>query len=83
MQKNGHLPSSDPDTVKAWIGQIDKSLSWNTSGSDAAVSGDLGFTYGIVEGKPEKGTVKGHYVRIWRRQADNKWYIVLEMLNMD
>lgn len=83
MQKNGHLPSSDPDTVKAWTDQIDKSLIWNTSGCGAAGSGDMGFTYGIVEGKSGKGTVKGHYVRIWRRQADNRWYIVLEMLNMD
>jgi ketosteroid isomerase-like protein len=83
MQKNGHLPSADPDTVSLWTGQIDKSLRWSTSGCDAAGSGDMGFTCGIIEGRSDTGEVKGHYVRIWRKLADDKWYIILEMMNIE
>jgi ketosteroid isomerase-like protein len=83
LQKNGYLPSSDPDTISLRTKQIVKSLRWSTTGSDAAGSGDMGVTYGIFESRSEKGGAKGHYVRIWRKLADNKWYIIIEMMNTD
>jgi ketosteroid isomerase-like protein len=83
MQKNGHLPSTNPDTIKVWITQIDKTLRWNPSGSGAASSGDMGFTYGVLESNANQARTKGHYVRIWRKQSDSKWYIILEMMSMD
>jgi ketosteroid isomerase-like protein len=83
MQINGHVPSSNADTIKVWTGKIDKSFTLNSSGSGTADSGDMGFTYGTAEYKSDKGGVKGNYVRIWRKLADNKWYIILEMMNID
>ena len=83
MQLNGHLPTTNADTIKVWIGQLDKTLSWKSVGAGAASSGDLGFTYGLLEisGDP-KGT-KGHYVRIWRKRPGTNWNIVLEMISLD
>jgi len=83
MQLNGHLPTTNADTIKVWIGQLDKTLSWKSVGAGAASSGDLGFTYGLLEisGDP-KGT-KGHYVRIWRKRPGTNWNIVLEMITLD
>ena len=83
MQRNGRLPATHADTINAWIAQRNKTLTWSTVGSGAARSGDLGFTYGFLEilGDP-KGT-KGHYVRIWRKQPEGTWMIILEMMNMD
>ncbi len=83
MQKNGHLPSTNSDTIKVWIAQISKALNWTPSGSGVASSGDLGFTYGILETRENQASQKGHYVRIWRKLPDGKWYISLEMMSMN
>jgi ketosteroid isomerase-like protein len=83
LQKNGHLPSTNSDTIKMWIARIEKTLRWDPSGSGVARSGDLGFTYGVIKTDPFQPGVKGHYVRIWRKQPDDKWYILLEMMSMD
>lgn len=83
IQRNGHLPSTNADTVKVWIAQLKKTLTWSTIGSGAASSGDLGFTYGFLEIPDGPMGLKGHYVRIWRKQPEGKWTIILEMMNMD
>jgi len=83
MQLNGHLPTTNADTIKVWIGQLDKTLSWKSVGAGAASSGELGFTYGLLEipGNPKE--TKGHYVRIWRKRPGASWNIVLEMMSID
>jgi ketosteroid isomerase-like protein len=83
MQFNGHLPSSDIDTIKALISTLNKSMIWKTSGAGAASSGDLGFTYGLLEIPGEKKATVGHYVRIWKKHPGTSWKIFLEMLNLD
>jgi len=83
MQLNGHLPTSNSDSINALIAHFDKTLLWNTAGSGAATSGDMGFTYGLLgtQGKPE--ITKGHYVRIWKKLPGAGWKIVMEMMNFD
>jgi ketosteroid isomerase-like protein len=83
MQFSGHLPSSDTDTISVLIARLNKSMIWKTTGAGAASSGDLGFTYGLLEVPGEaKGTI-GHYVRIWKKHPGTYWKIFLEMLNID
>jgi ketosteroid isomerase-like protein len=82
MQVNGHLPTTNRDTVSTWISSLDKTLLRRSSGCEVASSGDLGFTYGVFENSASPNVTKGHYVRIWRKQPDSKWLIVLEMMNM-
>jgi len=83
IQLSGHLPTINVDTINSLIAHFDKNLTWKSSGSGAATSGDMGFTYGLLEipGKPE--VIKGHYVRIWKRQPGADWKIVLEMMNLN
>lgn len=83
MQRNGHLPTTDTDTIKVWTAKLHKTLTWNTVGSGAASSGDLGFTYGYFEMQTEPKVSKGHYVRIWRKQQAGEWKIILEMMSVD
>jgi len=52
--------------------------------AEVANSGDMGFTYGGYEMKGEgKGqeTELGSYMRIWKKQANGRWKIVLDILN--
>jgi ketosteroid isomerase-like protein len=82
MQLKGHLPSTNADTINSLISGFDKMLVWETVGSGAASSGDLGFTYGLLK-RGSQPITKGHYVRIWRKQSGTDWRIILEMINPD
>lgn len=59
-------------------------IAWQTTKGDVSSSGDLGYTYGTYEfkaGGDEKGAENGNYMRIWKRQANGKWRVVLDLLN--
>jgi ketosteroid isomerase-like protein len=83
MQLKRHLPSTNADTISALISGFDKKLLWETAGSGAASSGDLGFTYGLLQIRSSQPAKKGHYVRIWKKLPGESWKIVLEMMNLD
>lgn len=83
MQLEGHLPTTNADTINAWISQLHKTVTWETVGSGAASSDDLGFTYGLFETQNDAKGSKGHYVRFWRKQPAGKWKIILEMMSFD
>ena len=83
MQLKGHLPSTNADSIIAFISGFDKKLIWETVGSGAATSGDLGFTYGFLQIRSSQPVTKGHYVRIWKKQPGAGWRIDLEMINPD
>lgn len=83
LQMKGHLPTTNTDTINSLITRLDKTLIWESTGSGAASSGDLGYTYGLlrIQGTPNR--TKGHYVRIWKKLPGDNWKIELEMMNFD
>jgi len=83
LQRNDHLPTTNQDTIKAWILQLPKTLTWETAGSGAASSGDLGFTYGYFDLRNDSKGSKGQYVRIWKKQPAGEWKISLEMMSTE
>jgi ketosteroid isomerase-like protein len=59
-------------------------LTWQNAKADVSTSGDLGYTYGTYELKiigDSKTTESGNYMRIWKKQANGKWRVVLDLLN--
>lgn len=64
-----------------------KQLEWEPVESHVACSGELGYTWGTSEmhlateeGKEPK-IIYGHYVCIWKRDADGRWRIALDTGN--
>lgn len=62
------------------------SISWQVSGTSAAASGDLGYSWGTAQitmsgpdGMPMSSQEK--YVTIWRKQADGTWKVAVDMFN--
>ena len=57
----------------------------HTSGTsiaaEIAVSGDLGYTYGLSELKTDAETKSNSYLRIWKKKPDGKWKVVLDLEN--
>ena len=62
--------------------EIPGRLSWQPSFADIARAGDLGYTTGPYEFRPDgegKGDPSfGHYVSVWRVQADGSWKVILD-----
>ena len=58
-------------------------LTWEPTFADVAQSGDLGYTTGPWEIRPsgpkDKPTAYGHFVSVWKRQADGVWKVVVDL----
>lgn len=84
LYREGLQPALDREAIRAALGQDPSSMTWEPAGSFVAVSGDLGSTYGIAKRREDGANgpwVSSHnYFRIWRKQPDGPWKIVLEVM---
>ena len=53
----------------------DTSLAWGPDFAGVSAAGDFGFTSGVFNGD---GTAFGHYLTVWRKQADGNWRWLFE-----
>ena len=56
-------------------------LDWEPVAGDVAASGDLGWTagpYTLRDDTGAKPTAHGHYLSVWKRQADATWKVVAD-----
>lgn len=63
-------------------------ISWKTTKVEVAKSGDIAYTTGTYEltmndasGKPVPD--HGKYVEVWKKQADGKWKVAVDIWNSD
>lgn len=57
-------------------------LRWRPVGADLARSGDLGYTWGTYEFRPQDAAMRhGKYVTIWKKQRDGSWKYVVDIGN--
>src|SRR6266478_4595379 len=59
-------------------------LRWQPTMADISHSGDLGYTYGTYDLKGASADQKpehGNYVRVWKRQMNGRWKVVIDILN--
>ena len=78
------FPVIGKESTRAALAQKQGALTWQTTKADVSQSGDLGYSYGTYEFKAQgedKPAESGNYMRIWKKQADGKWRIVLDLLN--
>jgi ketosteroid isomerase-like protein len=79
----GKFPFVGKQATRAALEAKAGRLSWQPEKADAARSLDLGYSYGSYDFKSADGKAdeNGYYVHIWKRQADGKWKLVIEVLN--
>src|ERR1044071_4355480 len=67
------LPTSDKKPL----------LAWQPAFAGMAASGDMGFTTGPWEAKAdikdEKPSAYGHFMTVWKKQADGSWRFVVDL----
>ncbi|HEV8579689.1 MAG TPA: nuclear transport factor 2 family protein [Thermoanaerobaculia bacterium] len=84
LYREGLQPALNAEAIRAALAKDPAAMTWEPSGTVVAISGDLGSTYGIAkshESGAESGWVKSHnYFRIWRKQQDGSWKVVLDVM---
>jgi ketosteroid isomerase-like protein len=87
LHRNGIMPLTEKDSIRSYFSGKERTLSWEPIKADISQSGDLGYTYGSYEMKETGASAatpaaeKGYYVRVWKRNKDGKWKIVLDTTN--
>jgi ketosteroid isomerase-like protein len=85
LHRTGHFPSLGRDAIVAALGKDAEPLTWEPAGGGIAESGDLGYTYGLIrrrENGPQTAWVDAEgYLRIWKKQPDGAWKVVLDVTN--
>jgi ketosteroid isomerase-like protein len=81
MLRDGSLPITGKKAALARLSEKYGALTWEPHGGDVSRAGDLGYTYGKAEMKPEGAGKPEHfnYVHIWRRQPGGAWRLVLDL----
>jgi ketosteroid isomerase-like protein len=78
-----HLPIIGANAID-YLSQVNDSsykLTWTPGGGEIALSGDLGYTYGIYKLAMKDTVLNGTYVSIWKKQKNGKWKFKLDMGN--
>jgi ketosteroid isomerase-like protein len=86
LYRNGAFPSIGRQAAQAQFAPGQATFTWRPVKAEVSSSGDLGYTYGTYELKPGGSDAKaavetGNYMRIWKRQADGTWRVVLDVTN--
>ena len=85
LLRPNHLPIIGANAIDYLIQEKDSdyTLTWEPHNAEIAISGDLGYTYGIYQLhlKEKDTSLYGSYVSIWKKQKDGKWKFVLDCGN--
>jgi hypothetical protein len=82
--RNGQHPLTGIEAIRDLAGEDTGTLTWRVVGGDVARSADLGYTYGeytISDPALDEPLEMGNYVRIWRRQANRSWRVVIDLMS--
>jgi ketosteroid isomerase-like protein len=81
----GTLPIVGGQAIN-YLSQLDDNsfkMTWEPKGGSLAISGELGYTYGIYSLKlnNKDSVLYGTYVSVWKKQSDGNWKFVLQSQN--
>jgi ketosteroid isomerase-like protein len=81
--REGIFPAVGKAAIREALPAQPNPATWQVDDAGVARSGDLGFSYGVAKMKQPTGADAGEsvYVRVWRKQADGKWKVVLDITN--
>jgi ketosteroid isomerase-like protein len=83
--REGAFPVIGREATRSALSQKQGVMNWQPVKAGVSRSGDLGYTYGTYDfkgsGAPGQEAENGGYARIWRKKANGKWAVVLDILN--
>jgi ketosteroid isomerase-like protein len=73
-------PITGSRLIQAALAQTAGTLTWKPAFADVSKAADLGYTYGLATFKAsDKAAEQSNYLRVWRKQSDGKWKVVLDI----
>lgn len=77
----GSFPLTGKDAVQTALLSRADTLGYTPRGSAVSAAGDLGYVYGEAtrQTSPKAPIERGGYLRIWRRAADGRWRVALDL----
>jgi ketosteroid isomerase-like protein len=78
VYREGHSPFMGRDAALASPAAAPAFASWTSDRVEAARSGDLGYAIGRYADAASPGEVRGHFVRVWRREGA-AWRLALDV----
>jgi ketosteroid isomerase-like protein len=84
--REGSFPITGREATRAALSAKQGVMNWQPVRAGVSSSGDLGYTYGTYDFKGsgadgKEAAENGGYARVWKRQANGKWKVVLDILN--
>jgi ketosteroid isomerase-like protein len=76
-----NFPVVGKQAMQAFFVEKAEQMKWQPISGNVAHSGDLGYTYGSYESKKADQVLQGHYMRVWKKQSNGDWKIVLDVVN--
>lgn len=78
LHRPGSIPLIGREAIAKWLDANGATGTATHNASEAAKSGDFGYTHGRFEVTGDK-PMKGAYVRLWQRDAGGKWWLVADV----
>lgn len=77
----GSFPVTGPGAVQTALLARADALTYAPRGAGVSAAGDLGYVYGDAtrQASPQAPPEQGGYLRIWRRAADGRWQLALDL----
>src|SRR4030095_8030783 len=75
------MPIVGDKRILQWLASRPALTTADSRFSEAARSGDLGYTWGTYSTKTARGAVeRGFYVRVWVRERNGQWKLAMDVL---
>ncbi len=81
MHREGFHPLLGREAIVEWLQKHPEAMSGEPLRSVVAKAGDLGWTFGACEIGAGETKKKGAYSRVWKRDDQGTWRIVVDVLN--
>lgn len=84
LNREGRMPIVGDLAARAALLADTSAVGWTHQAAHASRSGDLGYTYGVLERRPgATGAAPDSsvFVHVWRRERDGRWRVALAVEN--
>jgi ketosteroid isomerase-like protein len=80
LHRQNAMPLVGEKSVLQWLASQPAFTAADTRFTEAARSGDLGYSWGTYARKARGTAESGFYVRIWVRERDGQWKLAMDIL---
>jgi len=78
--RNNLFPMTQNSEILSYLNQNETEMTFKPMEFSVSNSNDMGYTYGSVEKKNGKEISSGYYVKIWKRNSEGNWKLVIDIL---